>query len=1067
MIDQNRIKGLSEAELMEQLKARKLSEAELIGQLLARNNNYLKINTLISEDYKKHGELELIANTNNEYKDLNRFANNLKIIERSNKVEDLSRLDNDKIITPEQQEEIERFLNDTSRVLTINSPYFLFKSTDVIMASIRRDVNSIGAITKVSASNGYLTLDIKEFAIQEAKRQKYIFREDTPYFLLQNVDLIRQSIESDIRTIDYVKEEYLTEELKALALKLALENNYVITIISNSYLKRNIDIVKKNIIENPQTIDYIDLADFSDEEQNELIKIVIDSEKDYVLNEKSPQVLKSNEIICFKSIDYDLSSVRYIDNMTIEAGNRIVDKLIEKKYVINDYTPEDFKFSPRLCLSSAKNNINSVIFFGNYIKYWIDLKHNIERNYKVGNEKDESDKKILIELRNYLIENDYYSLEQFLDISVTSITDEVVLNYYLKKQGVPIDSISEDGIKYSERIKDFLLSILNTPLKVSNAKKILKMISLKEWEKYKSENLAYYSNVFNRICDALEEKPNFIEAIRELELLMRIDNVLGEKKYALYNAFIEYHHIYHNPNIKDKVQMLQQQRDRISEYSALFIAKSKEDYIAEREKELESHFKKLFAIKVNNPIVKKKVVEVKQREMLKKLYAVGDLSLSEKLNEIKSEYLKFISSSDIEQSELSQIFDLFIISLINNKHSNVDELLVDKKPKRFDEYEKYEKVSKLINRLNNNNISYNGREVDAYRHLIAFDGQKYIYNGNRFSESELIEIKTYKDLKYIYGKIRSEILKIAKSIASFDNLTEEDIKEVIEECPFDDEFYEYSFDIFDNREFYQSLRSFNTILSKFESNRKLFLNDNIYNSLKGLIINEGLYQFCLLQVVGTDKLKEFPFDRIKTFISDVEMHDLIQKFGSIAGMFDLAELNIDNLDEILEVKKMFEYGNIKQICLLGKDVIKKIHNDSGYTFASASKRIDVACDLLSNAVSKNSSTVPYINGECGKYKYSMYDSTDETLLTAGIDTEACFRCSGHDNDFLHYCALDKNGFVIKLIDKEGNFIARASGFRNGNGVYINQLRTIYDKKSSASNSEKESIIELLNKLVTI
>ena len=651
----------------------------------------------------------------------------------------------------------------------------------------------------------------------------------------------------------------LTEELKALAIKLALENNYVITINSNSYLKRNIDIVKKNIIENPQTIDYIDLANFSIDEQNELIKIVIDSEKDYVLNEKSPQVLKTNEYICFKSIDYDLSSVRYIDidNMTIEVGNRIVDKLIEKKYVINDYTPEEFKLSPRLCLSSAKNNINSVIFFGNYIKYWIDLKHNIEKDYKVGNEKDESDKKILTELRNYLIENDYY-LEQFLDISVTSITDEVVLNYYLKKQGVPIDSISEDDIKYSERIKDFLLSILNTPLKVSNTKKILKMISLKEWEKYKSENLAYYSNVFNRTCDALEKKPNFIEAIRELEFLMRIDNILGEKKYALYNAFIEYHHIYHNPNIKDKSQMLQQQRDRISEYSALFIAKSKEDYIAEREKELESHFKKLFAIKVNNSKVKKKVIEVKQREMLKKLYAVGDVSLSEKLNEIKSEYLKFMFSSDIEQSELSQILDLFIISLINNKHSNVDELLVYKKPKRFDEYEKYEKVSKLINRLNNNNISYNGREVDAYRHLIAFDGQKYIYTGNLFSESELIEIKTYKELKYIYGKIRSEILKIAKSIASFDNLTEEDIKEVIEECPFDDEFYEYSFDIFDNQEFYRPLRTFNIILANFESNRKLFLNDNIYNSLKGLIINEGLYQFCLLQVIGTNRLKEFP-----------------------------------------------------------------------------------------------------------------------------------------------------------------------------------------------------------------
>lgn len=89
----------------------------------------------------------------------------------------------------------------------------------------------------------------------------------------------------------------------------------------------------------------------------------------------------------------------------------------------------------------------------------------------------------------------------------------------------------------------------------------------------------------------------------------------------------------------------------------------------------------------------------------------------------------------------------------------------------------------------------------------------------------------------------------------------------------------------------------------------------------------------------------------------------------------------------------------------------------------------------------------------------MYDSTDETLLTAGLDTNACFRCCGNDNDFLHYCALDKNGFVIKITDTDGNFIGRASGFRNGNGVYINQLRTIYDKKSSAYSSEQDAIIK--------
>ena len=172
-----------------------------------------------------------------------------------------------------------------------------------------------------------------------------------------------------------------------------------------------------------------------------------------------------------------------------------------------------------------------------------------------------------------------------------------------------------------------------------------------------------------------------------------------------------------------------------------------------------------------------------------------------------------------------------------------------------------------------------------------------------------------------------------------------------------------------------------------------------------------------------------------------------------------AEINIDNLDKLLDFRDMFEFADLKQISLLGKEVTKKIYSNNGFTSSSQSERINVACDLLTAMATRKESTVPYINGTYHNYRYSMYDSTDETLLTTGLDTNACFRCCGNDNDFLHYCALDKNGFVIKLTDTEGNFIGRASGFRNGNGVYINQLRTIYDKKSSAYDSEREAIIK--------
>ena len=105
----------------------------------------------------------------------------------------------------------------------------------------------------------------------------------------------------------------------------------------------------------------------------------------------------------------------------------------------------------------------------------------------------------------------------------------------------------------------------------------------------------------------------------------------------------------------------------------------------------------------------------------------------------------------------------------------------------------------------------------------------------------------------------------------------------------------------------------------------------------------------------------------------------------------------------------------------------------------------IAKELVCEMIKRDKSTVPDVSGKTNNYTYSIYDSQDETVLLAGINTDACFRINGMDNDFLHYCVLDKNGFIIKITDSFGNFIGRASGFRNGNGVYINQLRTIYDE----------------------
>ena len=70
----------------------------------------------------------------------------------------------------------------------------------------------------------------KEAAITEAKRQGYVFQADTPLFMLQNAELIKQSAEKDINTINFVPEGIWTNELASFVYQLALKNGYVLNL---------------------------------------------------------------------------------------------------------------------------------------------------------------------------------------------------------------------------------------------------------------------------------------------------------------------------------------------------------------------------------------------------------------------------------------------------------------------------------------------------------------------------------------------------------------------------------------------------------------------------------------------------------------------------------------------------------------------------------------------------------------------------------------------------------------------------------------------------------------------
>lgn len=1032
----------------------KLTNEELVHALLEYLKNKLKGNDLLLDEINYKSLIKDNYNLTNEINEINHvYDYKINKLNNINNIYDYNDYSNDKrevhkilsldTAPKDINEEKSRFLQNSKAILEDNSHHYLKRDPEIIIASIKRDINSI-----VCAYNESINNEIRKQSILEAKRQGYIFSKNTPLFMLQNLDLIKQSAERDINTINYVNDDVCNREISEFVIELAKEKGYILSSNSPVFLRSNVEVIKQSIKKDKNSFSYIIWRNLQPEELEGIEKYIIENQLDFIVKFDTPINFKRNVDICIKSAKNDSDSLRYFDWNFLknkqEQLERIYEALEEQKYVLNFNSPYILKNNVRIGLSSIKQDLNSARYLSQNIQNWLigDLD-----KFPIETEEDSKFKTGICEIRKYLLNNDFYTLNQLFNFPIYLLKDEFVLEYYLKQMGIS-DKREENKIYY-DRIKDFIKNTISAPLKVSDVRKVFQFVAQKKWDEYRRKNYDYYTNIFNRICDALEKNNNFISALNELKFLMKVDEVLDDRKYELFNSFIEYHQIYHSQIEKNKIELLQEKRESISQNAALFISKSKEDFISEQVALFDELYKDFFIIRVDNPIVKKKVVEVKQRDMLKKMFNSKDAELIEKIDIIKNKYLVYNYNSSINKAKVSQILDLFVSKIINDNVSSIDDILSSSKPERFDEYENYEKVSKLINRLNSHNITFDGKEVNKYRDFILYDGEKYIYKGNGFSNVELSQIMGYKDLKYVFSKIRSEIIQIAKSIDEFDKLTQDDIREVIGECPFREDYYHFNTDIFDK----VSLNNLNDYINIFEENKDILLNEENYRAVQKLVSESGIIK---LSMIG--KLQEST-EEIRNYVSSNKLVNTLGNISNLMTLLTLEEFNIDNLDKILEFNEMFKYANLKQISLLGKDVLKKIYSNNGFTVSSQSERINVACDLVSAMVSRNESTVPYINGSYRNYKYSMYDSTDVTLLTTGLDTNACFRCCGNDNDFLHYCALDKNGFVIKITDSKDNFIGRASGFRNGNGVYINQLRTIYDKKSSAYSSEKEAIIK--------
>ena len=860
------------------------------------------------------------------------------------------------------------------------------------------------------------------FEIEELKKILNFILINKKIDILDTSLFTRDNIIDLINIINGKKENDLTLSLEQInyLTNLFISDSFSFDENTPKFIKSNAECIMSAIKNDINSVNYLDEDNYSDSLINDIILLV--RKNNYIINSNSPYFLRCNYEISCNSVKLDVSSANYIifDNMSDFEKKLLVDTIISNGYVLSQNSSKYLRGNSDIVLDSIKKDMSLI-------------KYSLNMIYK--------DSKIF----DYLFLNGYkFDTDELKDKPLKYFLNQDILSAFTtdKISYLSVDPISNDVMKdASNKLSKMLCKTFNNFPKISNFKKIFNYSANEAWEEYKIYHEDYLCNIFGMICSMLKKKSNFELAKENLFCLDKMKEYLGDKYNDLYKAMKEYHYIIHN---NMDFELIKASRDTIASLSSLYVSRYKDEYIKNKVDEFMSVLKKCYIPKIDNSLVNKKIVEKIQREKIKELYLSDDMDFSYFINELTNKY-----SNRINSNVINRMVDGFI----RFNDSDLSQLMI--MPNVYEDYKRYIEASKLINRLNSNFIKYDDKEISRFFDIIMYDNKnkKYIYVGPYFSQEDIDNCNKYMNMERIFNSIKKDIIFKTKTL-KVDNISDKMLKDIANDIPFTDEYFEF------DKAFLRRFISLDDLLSVLPNiPLKNIMNDDIFNKLSDYVINNDFIWFLVLS-----------FNYKAHIISDGFAADLIsfviENFDRILYFSKLLNYDINNLCDMLSLCELIQFASEDSIAILSKDVVKKLCKYQEYTSKETDSIIKKAKELVCAAIKRSKSTVPYISGNYGNYNYSMYDNMDESILVCGIDTAACFKVDGNDHDFLHYTVLDKNGFVIKITDNHGNFIGRASGFRNGNSVFINQLRTIYDNggnKVYCDENTKKSIIEVFKK----
>ncbi len=279
------------------------------------------------------------------------------------------------------------------------------------------------------------------------------------------------------------------------------------------------------------------------------------------------------------------------------------------------------------------------------------------------------------------------------------------------------------------------------------------------------------------------------------------------------------------------------------------------------------------------------------------------------------------------------------------------------------------------------------------------------------------------------------------------------------------------------------------IRARLDSNAKVKIkhiiepNEDVYHILTGLNINalrnnvlnnDGIYN-SLISVMKKYKLHKIPLTFQEFLSSDtINMGDTLDNLGDFISYYYLSYMDEVNrltmtgekkdvtipLIKILKDASVFSVASNIYSIVLTKEDERLIKSNPGPNEAiykiKGNKRLDEAIDYTLECFKRDKVCVPTLNEiiDLGgkKLRVVVGNFTNPSTITHGERTGACMRIGGYAESLFDFVIKDPHGFHIRFEDAETHeYISRVTGFRNGNTVFLNELR--YSLNSKFTNTD--------------